>query len=83
MLLSEQAVLTLLGTGAGLAIGYGFCALFSDLYQWEVFRLPLVVSAATYLNAALVVLAAAAVSALLIRRRLNRLNLVEVLKTRE
>ncbi len=83
MLLSEQAVLTLLGTGAGLAIGYGLCALFSDLYQWEVFRLPLVVSPATYLNAALVVLAAAAVSALLIRRRLNRLNLVEVLKTRE
>lgn len=83
MLLSEQAVLTLLGTGAGMAVGYGACALFSNLYQWEVFRLPLIVSTSTYLNAAGIVCAAAAASALLVRRRLNRLDLVEVLKTRE
>lgn len=83
MLLSEQAVLTVLGMGLGLGLGYGLCALFSDLYQWEVFRLPMVVSLATYLNAILVVIGAATASALLIRRRLDRLDLVAVLKTRE
>jgi putative ABC transport system permease protein len=83
MLLGEQAVLTLVGVALGLVIGYGFCAIMSGLYQWELFRIPLVVRRATYVFAATVVLAAAAASALLIRRRINRLDLVAVLKTRE
>ena len=53
-------------------------------YQWELFRLPLFVSGRTYAFALLVVVAAAVVSAgLIVRRRLDRLDLVEVLKTRE
>ncbi len=83
MLLGEQAVLVAVGVAAGLAIGYGFCAVLAGLYQWELFRLPLVVSVQTYAFAVAVVLAAALGSALLVRRRLNRLDLVAVLKTRE
>ena len=83
MLLGEQATLTGAGIAAGLLLGYGLCAVLSGLYQWELFRIPLVLSSATYAFAVTVVLAAAAVSALLVRRRLVRLDLVAVLKSRE
>jgi len=42
-----------------------------------------VIERATYGWASLVVLAASALSALIVRRRVDRLNLIEVLKTRE
>jgi putative ABC transport system permease protein len=83
MLLGEQGLLTLAGNAVGLAMGYGFCAVLSGLYQWELFRFPLIVSAQTYAFAVVVVLGAAAASGVLIRRRLDRLDLVAVLKTRE
>ena len=83
MLFGEQAVLTFAGIAGGLGIGYAVCALLSRLYQWEVFRMPLIVSVETYLYAVVAVLAAAGVSWLLVRRRLDRLDMVAVLKTRE
>ena len=83
MLLGEQGALAVVGILAGLALGYGCCAVLSGLYQWEVFRIPLVLSGRTYAFAVVVTLAAAVVSGLLIRRRLDRLDLVAVLKTRE
>jgi putative ABC transport system permease protein len=52
-------------------------------FETEMYRFPVVVSPRTYLFAASVTLVSAAVSGLIVRRRLDRLNLVEVLKTRE
>jgi putative ABC transport system permease protein len=49
----------------------------------ERYRFPLVLSSRTYATAVLVVVAASALSALLVRRRLDRLDLIAVLKTRE
>jgi len=49
----------------------------------ETYRLPVVVSMQTYLFAVAVTLASALVSALLLRNKLNKIDLVEVLKTRE
>ncbi len=49
----------------------------------ELYRLPLYLSRETFLYAFQVVIAAAIVSGLLVRRRLDRIDLVEVLKTRE
>jgi putative ABC transport system permease protein len=49
----------------------------------ENFRMPAVISPATYAFAALVTIAAALVSGLLVRRKLDRLDLIGVLKTRE
>jgi len=46
-------------------------------------RFPLAVSPRTYAFAVLVVLVSSAVSGLLVRRQLDRLDLVGVLKTRE
>jgi putative ABC transport system permease protein len=83
MLFGEQGVLTAAGIGLGLLMGYGFCTILSGLYQWELFRIPLVLSSATFAFAVAVILGAAAVSAGLVHRRLVRLDLVAVLKSRE
>lgn len=83
MLLGEQAVLTVIAIPLGFALGFRVCALIARAYQWEMFRLPLVVSVQTYAFALIVVLLAALFSGLVVRRRLDRLDLVEVLKTRE
>lgn len=83
MLLGEQATLTGAGIALGLLLGYGLCAILSGLYQWELFRIPLVLSGSTYAFAVVVVLGAAVASAFLVRHRLFRLDLVAVLKSRE
>ncbi len=83
MLLGEQALLTTIAIPLGYALGYGICALMSRSYQWELFRLPLIVTDETYVFALVTVVTAAIASALIVRQRLNRLDLVAVLKTRE
>ncbi|MBI4517452.1 MAG: FtsX-like permease family protein [Deltaproteobacteria bacterium] len=83
MLLGEQAILTLVAMPLGSVLGYAACALISRAYQWELFRLPLVLQPRVYAFAYGVVGVAALLSALVVRRRLNHLDLVEVLKTRE
>ena len=49
----------------------------------ELYRLPPIIEPRTYAFAVLVVLAAGVVSALLVRQRLDHLDLIGVLKTRE
>lgn len=83
ILLGEQAVLTLLAVPVGFVIGYGLAGLMSLAYDTELYRWPLVVSRHTYGFAFLVILMAAIVSGALIRRQINQLDLVAVLKTRE
>ncbi|MCC6465579.1 MAG: hypothetical protein IT463_09600, partial [Planctomycetes bacterium] len=48
-----------------------------------IFRFPLVITPFSYAFGCAVVLAASVISALLVRRRLDHLDLVEVLKSRE
>jgi len=83
MLLGEQAILTAGAIPLGYLIGYGLCGLVISAIDTELIRLPLVLTARTFLYSGGIVLLAALFSALLIRRRLRRLNLIEVLKTRE
>lgn len=83
MLLGEQALLTFAALPLGAAIGFVVCALLAWRFESDLFRLPLVVSARTYLYAFLTVMASALASGLAVRRRLDRLDLIEVLKTRE
>jgi putative ABC transport system permease protein len=66
-----------------MAIGYGLAALLVDAFSTEVYRLPLVVSARTFLWSTSTVVIAAVLSGLAVRRRLRRLDLIAVLKTRE
>ncbi|MBI1181443.1 MAG: FtsX-like permease family protein [Alphaproteobacteria bacterium] len=83
ILLGELAILVLLALPLGMAIGYGVARMVVKSLQTELFKLPLVIQPSTYAWTALVVVAAAALSALVVRRRLDRLDLVAVLKTRE
>jgi putative ABC transport system permease protein len=83
ILLGELAVLTLLALPVGAAIGFVLGQVIMTAFNNEVYRLSFVTSPATIAWSFLVVIAAALVSGLLVRRRLDRLDLVGVLKTRE
>jgi putative ABC transport system permease protein len=83
ILLGEQALVTLAAVPLGYAIGYFACFLMANAYQWELFRMPLIVSGDTFVFALLVVLGASLLSGSLVARRVRHLDLIEVLKTRE
>jgi putative ABC transport system permease protein len=83
ILLGELAVVTVLAIPLGLALGYTFAGLLVAAFNTELYRFPLVVSARTFAFAATAVVIAAALSGLAVRRRLDHLDLVAVLKTRE
>jgi putative ABC transport system permease protein len=83
VLLGELAVVTLIALPVGALLGYylsfGIAAGFStDLYQ-----IPAVFDPVSYGQAMLVVLTAAVVSGWLVKRDLDRSDLIEALKTRE
>ncbi len=83
MLLGQQALLTLAALPFGCLLGYALSAMLSVLLSQELFRIPLVVSRQTFAFAVGVVLFAAAASGLLVWRRMQTLDLIAVLKTRE
>jgi ABC-type antimicrobial peptide transport system permease subunit len=83
MLLGEQALLAALAIPLGCALGWGLSWLITWAIDTELMRLPLNISGRTYARASTIVVAAAFLSALLVVRRLRRLDLIEVLKTRE
>jgi putative ABC transport system permease protein len=84
ILLGEQAVQVVLGIPFGLLLGtLGAKALIELQADPEQFRMPMLISSQTYAFSVVVILAAAALSALLVRRKLDTLDLIGVLKTRE
>lgn len=83
ILLGELAVLTLVALPLGFLLGSAASAGLVQAFQTDMYRFPLVLGRKTFGVAAAVVLGAAVVSALIVRRKLDRLDLVGVLKTRE
>lgn len=83
VLLGEQALLVLLSIGPGLALGIGLARYMAGRFSSDLFTVPFVINEATLAEGVLVVAAAAGVTALLIRGRADRLDLVRALKTRE
>jgi len=83
ILLGELALLTLAALPAGAFFGYVLAALIVRSIESEVYRFPLYVSTHAVAQAFLGIIAAATASGLLVRRRLDRLDLVAVLKIRE
>jgi putative ABC transport system permease protein len=83
ILLGELALLTLAALPVGGLLGYGLASAIVQSLDSEVYRFPLVMSRAAVAWAFLTVIAATAVSALIVRRRLDSLDLVAVLKIRE
>lgn len=83
MLLGEQAVLVVAALPVGIWLGWFLTWLVLKRFETDIFRLPIVMEPVTYLQSVGLVLASAAISALLVRRRLDRIDLIAVLKTRE
>lgn len=83
ILLGELAVLTLAGIPLGFVIGKGLGAMMLMGFQTDLYRFPLIVNPSTYAFGATVVLISALVSGFIVRRKLDHLDLVAVLKTKE
>lgn len=81
ILLGELAVLTLIAIPIGFVIGKEICAMIAVHMNSELYRVPLIIEMSSYAFSAAVVLASAILSGLIIWRRLEKLDLVAVLKT--
>lgn len=83
VLVGEIMLLTVIGLPLGWLAGYGFAALSAQGLSSEIVNIPLVVSKSTYGWATLLVFVSALVSVLVVRRRLDRVDLASALKQKE
>jgi putative ABC transport system permease protein len=83
VLLGEQAIQVLLGLGPGLWLGRVIGGASLASIDRELLRIPVAMAPASYVGAACVVLLAALLSAMTVRRQADRLDLVAVLKARD
>jgi putative ABC transport system permease protein len=83
ILFAEFTIEIALGIPLGMALSQGLIQLIAHYWSTEMFQIPAVIGARSYASAAIVVVAAAAASAYFVRRRIDRLDLVAVLKTRD
>ncbi|OPY89659.1 MAG: FtsX-like permease family protein [Syntrophaceae bacterium PtaU1.Bin231] len=83
ILLGELGLLTLIAIPLGFLIGRELCGFIARALESDLYRVPLVLEPGTFSLAAAVVLASAAISGLIVRRKLDHLDLVKVLKSRE
>lgn len=83
LLLAEQGLLLLLALPVGAGLGLLLTRALATAFRQEDHHFPMIVELRTYAGAMAIVIVAAALAALLMRRRLNRMDLIAVLKTRE
>ena len=81
LLFGEQGAVDLAGTPVGLLIGFGLSFWIVTGFASESYRFPVVISGQTYLFACAVILVTAVGVALAMRRHIDKLDLVAVLKT--
>lgn len=79
----ELATLVVIGIPVGFLLGRGIVSLVLYMLVSEAYRFPSTVEASSLATAGVIVGIAALGSALLVRRKLDRLDLVGVLKTRD
>jgi putative ABC transport system permease protein len=83
LLLAELGAELLLALPVGAMAGWALAHLLMLLMSHENMEFPVIIEPSTYALAALIVLAAGVASALLVRRQIDNLDLVAVLKVRE
>jgi putative ABC transport system permease protein len=83
ILLGELGAQVLLGIPLGLLIGTGWARWIAANMVPEEFDFPVYISPTTYAAATVIALVSGLVSALLVRQKLDRLDLVGVLKSSE
>ncbi len=83
VLLGELAAITILALPLGALIGYFFAQAIAEGFSTDLYQIPATFSPESYGVAALAVLVAAFVSGWLVKRDIDRIDLVSALKTRE
>jgi len=83
ILLGELAAQVVLGIPLGFVLGHWWASVLAHSIDPEAIRFPLHIASSTYAAAGLIGLVSAVVSALLVRRQLDHLDLVAVLKSSE
>ena len=83
LLLQELAIELLLAIPLGCALGYGLAWLVIQLTHSDLVEIPVIISSRTYAFASLAIVVAGIASASIVRRRVDGLDLIGVLKTRE
>jgi putative ABC transport system permease protein len=83
LLLGELALTIAVALPLGMLAGYALVHLIVELLRSDQFFFPVAIRPRTYAWACLAVLAAGIASALVVRRRIDRLDMVAALKTRE
>lgn len=83
ILLGEVALWVVVALPLGCVLGRLLSEIMAAAFNTELFRVPMTILPSTYGTAVLIALAVAFVSAAIVRQRLDRLNLIAVLKTRE
>ena len=83
VLLGELAVITIIALPVGATLGYYLSFGIAAGFSTELYQIPAIFDPASYGQAMLVVLGAAFVSGWLVKRDLDRADLIEALKTRE
>ena len=83
LLLGEIALLAAIALPLGCLAGRMLARLIVSAFKTELYRVPFVLDGSSYGWAMIITIVATAVSAVLVRRRLDRLDLIAVLKTRE
>ncbi|MGI9222857.1 MAG: ABC transporter permease [Woeseiaceae bacterium] len=83
ILLGEIGLLIIVALPLGCLLGRGLSGLMATAFNTELFRVPMVIEPSTYGLSVIIALAATLMSALVVRHRLDHLDLIEVLKTRE
>ena len=83
VIIIELAVVVGLAQPLGWLLGYLFSWSVVKGFESDLFRIPFVINVSTFAFSSLVVVVVGAASALVVRRRIDRLDLVSVLKTRE
>lgn len=83
ILLGETGLLIAIGLPFGCLLGRALSELMAASFKTELFRIPLTIEPSTYGLSVIIALAATLISAMVVRHRLDHLDLIEVLKTRE
>ncbi|TCO71265.1 ABC transporter permease [Rhodovulum euryhalinum] len=83
ILMGETLVLALAAQPLGWLLGWAIAWSMTEGFTSDLYAIPLVLRPATFAQASLVVLGACVGAVLLVRRRLDNLDLVAVMKTRE
>ena len=83
VLLIEIAIVVLLAQPLGWLLGYLFSLAVVKGFESDLFQIPFVINPPTFAWSSIVVVVAGLASAMIVRRRVDHLDLIRVLKTRE